>query len=182
MVLPSGFGSSFDYKSTVPFTIPGTVTTTKKDIGGGENLILITSPPVQTTCVATVEVSYSTDSTPTTTGLYQPSEWSSAIVSGIGYNYRPISYTNTMSNYIRIGSGDTIIRTQDEGPAIPPQALMGQFLYINVLGRIELTGPTADPAGTNQLLSVSVDPVFSSTTGTQYYKTTKVTAEVPSRG
>jgi hypothetical protein len=87
-----------------------------------------------------------------------------------------------MSNYIRIGSGDTIIRTQDEGPAIPPQALMGQFLYINVLGRIELTGPTADPAGTNQLLSVSVDPVFSSTTGTQYYKTTKVTAEVPGRG
>jgi len=29
---------------------------------------------------------------------------------------------------------------------------------------------------------VSVDPVFSSITGTQYYKTTKVTAKVPVRG
>ena len=182
MVLPTGFGSSFDYESTVPFTIPGTVTTEKKDIGGGKNLILITTPPVQTTCVATVEVSYSTDSTPNTSGLYQPDSWSSAIVSGIGYNYRPISYTNTMSNYIRIGSGDTIIRTQGEGEAIPPQALMGQFLYINVEGRIELTGPTDDPAGDDLLLSVSVDPVFSSITGTQYYKTTKVTAKVPVRG
>jgi len=182
MVLPGGLGSNFDYESTVPFTIPGTVTTAKKDIGGGKNLILITTPPVQTTCVATVEVSYSTSSTPSTVGLYQPDLWSSSIVSGIGYNYRPISYTNTMSNYIRIGSGDTIIRTQDEGPAIPPQALMGQFLYINVEGRIELTGPTDDPAGTDLLLSVSADPVFSSVTGTQYYKHTRVTAQIPPRG
>jgi hypothetical protein len=182
MVLPTGFGSSFDYESTVPFTIPGTVTTEKKDIGGGKNLILITTPPVQTTCVATVKVSYSTDSTPSTSGLYQPDSWSSAIVSGIGYNYRPISYTNTMSNYIRIGSGDTIIRADDGGSTNPPQALMGQFLYIDVVGRIELTGPTDDPAGDDLLLSVSVDPVFSSITGTQYYKTTKVTAKVPARG
>jgi hypothetical protein len=182
MVLPSGFGGKFDYVSTVPFTIPGIVSTVKQDIGGGKNLILKTTPPVQTTCVATVDVSYSTNGSPSTSGLYQPDSWATAIVSGIGYNYRPISYTNSMSNYIREGIGDTIIRTQAEGPAAPPQALMGQFLYINVTGRIELTGPTADPAGTTQLLSVSVDPAFTNNTGSQYYKITKVTAQIPARG
>ena len=182
MVLPSGFGGKFDYVSTVPFTIPGIVSTVKQDIGGGKNLILKTTPPVQTTCVATVDVSYSTNGSPSTSGLYQPDSWATAIVSGVGYNYRPISYTNSMSNYIREGDGDTIIRTQAAGPAEPPQALMGQFLYINVTGRIELTGPTSDPAGTTQLLNVSVDPVFTSNTGVQYYKTTKVTAQIPNRG
>jgi len=176
--LPSG---GFSYATTVPFTIPGIVSTKKQDIGGGKNLILVTTPPVQTTCAATVDVSYSTDGTPGTSGLYQPGSWATAVVSGIGYNYRPISYTNSMSNYIREGVGDTIIRTQDEGPAIPPQALMGQFLYINVTGRIELTGPTADPAGSTQLLSVNADPAFVSQGGVQYYKITKVTAQIPGR-
>ena len=176
--IPSG---GFSYNSTVPFTIPGIVSTEKQDIGGGKNLILVTTPPVQTTCVATVDVSYSTSGIASTSGLYQPGSWATAVVSGIGYNYRPISYTNSMSNYIREGTGDTIIRTQDEGPAIPPQALMGQFLYINVTGRITLTGPTNDPAGSTQLLSVSVDPAFVSQSGTQYYKETRVTAQIPSR-
>ena len=176
--LPSG---GFSYAATVPFTIPGIVSTKKQDIGGGKNLILVTTPPVQTTCAATVDVSYSANGTPGTSGLYQPGSWATAVVSGIGYNYRPISYTNSMSNYIRDGAGDTIIRTQEEGPAIPPQALMGQFLYINVTGRIELTGPTADPAGSTQLLSVKADPVFVSQSGVQYYKITKVTAQIPGR-
>ena len=177
--IPSG---GFSYNSTVPFTIPGIVSTEKQDIGGGKNLILVTTPPVQTTCVATVDVSYSTNGNAGTSGLYQPDSWATSIVSGIGYNYRPISYTNSMANYIRDGAGDTIIRNQDGGPSDPPQALMGQFLYINVTGRIELTGPTADPAGSTQLLSVSVDPAFVSKSGTQYYKHTSVTAQIPSRG
>ena len=177
--LPSG---GFSYTATVPFTIPGIVSTKFEAIGGGKNLILTTTPPVQTTCAATVDVSYSTSGTASTSGLYQPRSWATAIVSGIGYNYRPISYTNSMSNYIRDGAGDTIIRTQGEGPADPPQALMGQFLYIDVIGRIKLTGPTADPAGSTQLLSVSVDPVFVSQSGIQYYKQTSVTAQIPSRG
>ena len=177
--LPSG---GFSYNSTVPFTIPGIVSTEKQDIGGGKNLILVTTPPVQTTCVATVDVSYSTSGSASTSGLYQPKSWATAIVSGIGYNYRPISYTNSMSNYIRDGAGDTIVRPDDGGSTGPPQAVMGQFLYVDVVGRIELTGPTADPAGSTQLLSVSVDPAFVSKSGTQYYKQTRVTAQIPSRG
>ena len=177
--IPSG---GFSYNSTVPFTIPGIVSTEKQDIGGGKNLILVTTPPVQTTCVATVDVSYSTSGTASTSGLYQPGSWATAVVSGIGYHYRPISYTNSMANYIRDGAGDTIIRNRDGGPSDPPQALMGQFLYLNVTGRIELTGPTTDPAGSTQLLSVSVDPAFVSQSGVQYYKHTSVTAQIPSRG
>ena len=176
--LPSG---GFSYTATVPFTIPGIVSTEKQAIGGGKNLILTTTPPVQTTCSATVNVSYSTNGNASTAGLYQPREWATAVVSGIGYNYRPISYTNSMSNYIRKGAGDTIIRTQEAGPADPPQALMGQFLYINNIGRITLTGPTVDPAGSTKLLSVSVDPAFVSKSGSQYYKITKVTAQIPGR-
>ena len=59
---------------------------------------------------------------------------------------------------------------------------MGQFLYIDVIGRIKLTGPTADPAGSTQLLSVSVDPVFVSQ-GWRFSITsiTSVTAQIPSR-
>ncbi len=185
MVLPSGFGNKFTYESTVPFTIPGTVTTGIRPVGnsGGQNLILITTPPVQTTCVAEVTVEYTTDSTPKTTGLYQPDLWSSAIINGVGYFFKPISYTNTFSNYIRIGDGGCFKRVQP-GPGEPSdlKAIMGQLLYSGIEGCIELSGPTYDPAGKDQLLSVSTSTAFTDADGVQYYKVIRVTAAVPARG
>ena len=185
MVLPSGFGNKFTYESTVPFTIPGTVTTGIRPVGnsGGQNLILITTPPVQTTCVAEVTVEYTKDSTPSTTGLYQPDLWSSAIINGVGYFFKPISYTNTFSNYIRIGDGGCFTRVQP-GPGEPSdlKAIMGQLLYSGVEGCIELSGPTYDPAGKDQLLSVSTSTAFTDADGVQYYKVIRVTAAVPARG
>lgn len=48
-------------------------------------------------------------------------------------------------------------------------------------GRIDLEGPTYDPAGKSILVSISNDPVFSDKNGVQYYKKTLVTATIPPR-
>ena len=176
--------SAFNYTGTVPFTIPGIV-----KIEGNftrENLVLEVTPPIPTVCVATIDVSYGTNPAPSTSGLYQPNEWASAVASGIGVDLAAISYTNTFSNHIRVGSGATITGDYAPTEAIPDpvgsKALMGQVLKNREKGKIKLEGPTSDPAGTSKLLSVSVDPAFKSIDGDQYYRVIKVTAQVPSRG
>ena len=170
---------TFTYETTVPFTIPGVVTTANDDLGvSANNLILVVTPPVPTVADATVVVTYSTTSTVDTSGIWQPIDWTSAQVSGIGFGFRPISSTNTFSNHIRIGTGG-IVEADVIGTTL--EAVMGTRVYGGTTASISLDGPTFDPAGTTILLSVSNDPIFLDENEVQYYKKTVVNAQIPAR-
>jgi hypothetical protein len=175
-----GVVDTFAHETTVTFTMPGTVTTDKVDLGAGvKNLTIVTTPPVPTPCDATVTTTYSTDPTVDSSLIYRPTSWSSSTVSGLGFSFSPISSVNTHINHIRIGSGGTIVG--GGGLLGPRQCCMGTAVFGGLTARIELTGPTVDPAGTVITLSISKDEAFVTADGTQYYKGIVVTASVPNR-
>jgi hypothetical protein len=165
---------TFTYQTTIPFTIPGTVEvleTKPYDFNNLKNLVLDLTPPTPTTVAASVEVTYSTSQNVSTSNLWQPIEWASSLITGIGEGSTPIYSASTYSKYIRIGNGKTVN--------------VGEYLTgVKVLsskGEIEIKGPTYDPAGKSILVSISNDPVFSDKDGIQYYKKTLVTATIPPR-
>ena len=171
-------GDSYTYQTTVPFTIPGIVTAVEDEIGTGiKNIYIVASPPVPTIAECSVVVTYSTAATVDTSSIWQPIEWSSATVSGLGFGLRPISSTNEFSNHIRIGSGKSLVGSTFGEVT----CCMGSNIYGGTTATIRLEGPTFDPAGTSQILSISNDPVFRDENQTQYYKKTVVTAQIPAR-
>lgn len=173
--------SSFSYNTTVDFTIPGVVKTETLSLSATQvNDQLDVSPPVPTTCAATVTIVYQTTSSITTTGLYQPSRWTQAKITGISSFGRPFSSTSTFMNHIRVGSG--ISRTQDTVAGGTVYYIQGNRIFGGTTGRIQLEGPTADIAGTTITLSIRLDPAFTTQDGTKYYKKTTVTVDVPARG
>lgn len=165
---------TFTYQTTIPFTIPGTVEVLedKPFNNATKNLVLDLTPPTPTTVAASVEVTYSTNQNVSTSNLWQPTEWASSLITGIGEGSTPIYSASTYSKYIRIGNGETV-------------SAGGYLTGVKVIGssngRIDLEGPTYDPAGKSILVSISNDPVFSDKNGVQYYKKTLVTATIPPR-
>ena len=165
---------TFTYQTTIPFTIPGTIEVLedKPFNNATKNLVLDLTPPTPTTVAASVEVTYSTNQNVSTSNLWQPTEWASSLITGIGEGSTPIYSASTYSKYIRIGNGETV-------------SAGGYLTGVKVIGssngRIDLEGPTYDPAGKSILVSISNDPVFSDKNGVQYYKKTLVTATIPPR-
>jgi len=166
---------TFTYQTTIPFTIPGTIEvleTTPYNSNNTKNLVLDLTPPTPTTVAASVVVTYSTSQNVSISNLWQPIEWASSLITGIGEGPTPIYSASTYSKYIRIGNGKTV----SAGGYLTGVKVIGESN-----GKIELNGPTYDPAGKSILVSISNDPVFSDKDGVQYYKKTLVTATIPPR-
>lgn len=173
---------TFTYETTVPFSIPGIVTTNEVNLGANNvNLMLKVTPPIPSVpCDAVVTVTYSTVSTVDTSAIYRPLEWASQQTTGFGFNYRRLSSYSTFNNHIRVGDGGS--KTNQAGlPDGTIECVQGVPVYGGTTAYITLEGPTLDPAGTNITLSISNDPIFKDESGVQFYKKTVVTIDVPAR-
>jgi len=162
--------SSQVYQSTEPFSLPGVVSWRRLNNGAFSDLILTVKPPISTTAVATVTVTYSTSggiSTPS--NFYNPTEHTSVTIYGIGYYYRPFSSTSSYANHIHVAGGTT-----------SSSSVQGNPLYANTVGGISIKGPTYDPAGKTITVSVKNPPTFK-LDGVQYYRKEVVTMDIPAR-
>jgi len=168
------------YTTTVPFTMPGTVDWRFKNLGVvdvrlSENYMVELSPPVSTLCEASVVESYTTNpDIVDIDAVYQPNYWTRVIVEGVGINYRAFSSISTYVNHIALSSGKEI---EENGNTF----LHGNLLYGGTTGRIDIDGPTYDPAGKTIIINDNADPIFTLLDGTQYYKRTVTTIIVPAR-
>jgi len=161
---------TFTYNTTQQFTIPGTVTTGASGIGKFYNLMLVVTPPVSTSCWATVAVSYSTSgSVNLPANFYQPRGGVAVKIEGIGYFNRPFASTSSYSNHVRKSGGSS-----------SSSMIQGNPLFANTVGRISISGNTDDPAGRYITVSAKATPVFR-LDGTQYFRHELVSINVPSR-
>ena len=161
---------TFTYNTTQQFTIPGTVTTGASGIGKFYNLMLVVTPPVSTSCWATVAVSYSTSgSVNLPANFYQPRGGVAVKIEGIGYFNRPFASTSSYSNHVRKSGGSS-----------SSSMIQGNPLFANTVGRISISGNTDDPAGRHITVSAKATPVFR-LDGTQYFRHELVSINVPSR-
>ena len=172
MTLPSG--GSYVYDTTVPFSVPGTVTTANE----GDNIFILATAPYQVTANAKVTVTYTTTTSTGTNTLYQAPH-ASAMVVGRGFNYRPISSTNTFANHIKIGSSESITGSPVAEAAY--NACMGVVVAPGTTAKIKLEGVNSDPCGGTYTVSASKDVAFTAEDGTVYYKEQVVNVKVPSR-
>jgi len=108
--------------------------------------------------------------------VYQPSFWTNVIVEGVGLNYRPFSTSSTYINYIALDDG-----TSSTGPAVGTEFIQGNRLFGGTTGYIRIDGPTYDPAGKTIIINDNAAPIFRLLDGTQYYKRTVTTIDVPAR-
>jgi len=166
------------YTTTVPFTMPGTVDWRSSNLASGtQNKMLEVSPPVSTLCEASVVDSYTTNADLVDIdAVYQPNYWTRVIIEGIGLNYYPFSSTSTYVNHIALSSG-----TNSTGPLIGTEFIQGNRLFGGTTGYIRIDGPTYDPAGKTIIINDNADPIFTLLDGTQYYKRTVTTINVPAR-
>ncbi len=178
--LSADLSASYVYETTVPFTIPGTVDVRSSTFGGsgGNNLMLDVSPPIPTLCEAVITETYTTSTTISTSGLYQPDVWTGVIIEGVGQRFRPFSSTSTYRNHIAKSTG---------GSATTPltgtlEYIQGNLIFAQTTGYIRIDGPSSDVAGTTVDINITLNPVFRLADGTQYYKEVTTTAKVPSRG
>jgi len=168
------------YTTTVPFTMPGTVDWRFKDLGVidvriAENYMLELTPPVTTLCEATVVDSYTTNpDLVDIDAVYQPNYWTRVIIEGVGVNFRAFSTISTYVNHIKVGS---TIEVEENGNTF----VQGNLLFGGTTGRIDIEGPTYDPAGQTIIINDNADPIFTLLDGTQYYKRTVTTINVPAR-
>lgn len=168
------------YTTTVPFTMPGTIDWRYKDLGVigvkiAENYMVDISPPVTTLCEASVVDSYTTNpDLVDINAVYQPNYWTRVIVEGVGINYRAFSTISTHINHIAKSSGKTVT---EQGNTF----VQGNLLFAGTTGIIDIDGPTYDPAGQTIIINDNADPIFTLLDGTQYYKRTVTTINVPAR-
>lgn len=173
--------NGYSYKATVPFTIPGTVDTETNGvtgIGNFTNLQLVVSPPVSTNADATFEVTYSTTGT-ATSAVYRPASWTRTKIYGAGLNARAFAFTTTHSNHIRLSGGSSISTGETAGGAVG--FVQGNRVYGGTTAEVEIIGPTYDPAGKTIILSHTHEPSFTLLDGTQYFRSVKITADIPAR-
>jgi hypothetical protein len=109
--------------------------------------------------------------------VYQPNYWTKVIIEGLGLNFTAFSSTTTYINHIALSDG-----TQATGPVLGGlELIQGNRLYGGTTGYIRIDGPTYDPAGKSIIINDNADPIFTLLDGTQYYKRTVTTINVPAR-
>ena len=167
------------YTTTVPFTMPGTIDFRSTNLASGtRNQMLDVNPPVSTLCEASVVDSYTTNADLVDIdAVYQPNYWTKVIIEGLGLNFTAFSSTTTYINHIALSDG-----TQATGPVLGGlELIQGNRLYGDTTGYIRIDGPTYDPAGKSIIINDNADPIFTLLDGTQYYKRTVTTINVPAR-
>ena len=180
MVLPvDGVGNNkYTYKTTDQFTIPGIVDYERfTDAINTFNYVLDIAPPVPTTIDLNVEVEYTTDGTSSVGSYYQPTFWTKVTISGSTLYNKAFAKTSYHINHI--AGSDGIVVSTTSTPEI--DAIQGSRLYGGTTGRIQIEGPSDDIAGTEQVLSITRDNIFTTIDGTNYYKKITTTGTIPAR-
>ena len=180
MVLPNdGLGENvYSYKTTDQFTVPGIVDyATFTDAINTFHYVLDITPPIPTSIDVDVEVRYTSDGTTAIGAYYQPNYWTKVTISGSTLYNKAFAKTSYHINHIA-GSTGVIVDTTTTAEI---DAIQGNRLYQNTTGRIEIDGPSADIAGTDVILNITRDNVFTSIDGVNYYKLTTVTGTIPAR-
>jgi hypothetical protein len=169
---------SLAWERYVPFTYPGrakafteTYDTTKTQ------LALYTSPPVSTLVKATVTVSYTTTSTlGTISDFWNPTDWAAVRKQWVGAYGVAAATTEALPGYRSVSA--TAVTLAGSGF---DATIEGHNIYAGTTARITCTGGPSDPGGNTYTLAAELEPAFTSTAGTVYYRKTLVSATIPAQ-
>ncbi len=155
------------------------------------------SPPVQTQVKATVTVTYQTSNAlGSISNYWAPNDWATVRADWIDVSYIPLFSVKPLYGYRAVGlsagtSYMNITETIDRNPVSASRVLgiLGPSIGGSGSGAlpfppsyyVSLTvqGGPADPGGSTWTLDSKLEPAFTGTDGTVYYRRTQITAAIP---
>lgn len=167
---------SLSWERYVPFTYPGRAKAWVETVGSQEFLDVFLSPPVETLVEATVTVTYQTASTMTISDFWNPSTWATMRATWVGAYGVAATRVQALKGYRTTSA--TAVTLAGTGY---DEAIFGYNIFNGTTARITVTGGPSDPGGNTYTLSAELEPAFTSSTGTQYYRLTKVVATIPAQ-
>lgn len=175
---PAGF--SYTVFKHVPFTYPGRAKAYQKTASNGWLAIdVFLSPPVETLVTGTIIVGYQTSNALPAGDIWQPTDWATIEAEWIGLNNFPAFHIESLRGY-RSVDNTPVSETVSIWAGDAGGTMMGKVIFGGTTAKVTVTGGPADPAGA-QVLESSVEYAFTDTSGTIYYRTTQITADIPSQ-
>lgn len=178
-------GKTFTYQTMIPWTYPGRAHPYATTVDGSPRVLInvFYSPPVETEVVGTVNVTYSTTATMSAPGnLWQPTDWATVYAKFLGSGGHPTAKVETIRGYRKTGTTNVeVTGAGTSGVDDPGGTCLGYNVYGNSTASIVVAGGPANPDGQTYTLRFEHRPDFVAADGTQYFKTTAITATIPTQ-
>ncbi|HEX2101005.1 MAG TPA: hypothetical protein VHF69_10095 [Candidatus Synoicihabitans sp.] len=172
------------FEKFVPFVYPGRAKAYSRTVSGSSRRLadVFLSPPVETEVKATIEISYTTSNTVSSTGRWQPKEWATVEAKFLTNKGRPLDIIKGLRGY-RTTSSSTVSVSMPTFPDSdsPGGTIMGYNVYGGTTGTLRVIGGPENPDGKTYVLDAAIEPAFQGVDGTQYYRKTVVTATIPAQ-
>lgn len=171
------------FERYVPFLYPGRAKAYFLTASNGwEAYDVFRSPPVRTDVRATVLVTYQTTSTlGTISNYWNPTEWATVQAEWIGLDNLPGFNVVSLPGYRTVDDTPLVFTASiwEDGVA---GTMLGNIVFGGTIAQVTVTGGPSDPGGHTFTLDATVEPAFTATDGTVYYRKTVVTADIPAQG
>lgn len=171
------------FQRYVPFLYPGRAKAYKLTAQNGWVAYdVFLSPPVKTDVNATIAVSYQTSDTlgALTYTYWNPKSWAVIYAEWVGLNNEPGFLIKALPGYRSI-SETALSFTEGIWEDDMKGTMIGNVVYGDTTAKLQVTGGPAAPDTNTYTLDATLEPAFTSTDGTIYYRKTIVTSTIPAQ-
>jgi hypothetical protein len=172
---------SLAFERYVPFTYPGRAKTFTETVNSAVMLDVFLSPPVTTDVKANITITYTTTNTiGTVSDYWNPSEWATLRASWTGWGEKRYNQVTALTGYRSVNDSaiEATATVVGDGSDL---SCLGNPVFGGEKAKVWCTGGPADPGSTTKTLDVTLEPAFTSSTGTKYYRKTVVAAAIPAQ-
>lgn len=175
--------ASIEFERYVPFTYPGRAKAYNYTSASPawENYDVFRSPPVTADVVGTITVTYQTsDEIGSVSNYWNPSEWAVIEADWTTLGEVPGHQISALPGYRSVSDTPlTFVASTIASDAAG--TMLGNVVYGGTTATLVVYGGPDDPGGNTYTLDVTVEPAFTSITGTVYYRRTQVVATIPAQ-
>lgn len=172
-------GTPFTFDRYVPFTYPGRAKPYTTTVGSYTMIDAFQSPPIETPILARVAISYQADDEigTLTDPLWAPEEWATLTLKMVTRGPSPLSVVKALPGYRSVD--DTPLTLT--GGGVGEESAMGYDIYFTTTATLTVEGGPAAPDGNTYTLEARLEPAFSASDGTLWYRKTLIVAEIPTQ-
>lgn len=169
---------SFTFGAIEKFTYPGRLKSFISSANLRNALDVYKSPPLTTDIPASILITYQTSPTLTLAHtLWAPVDAATVIAQWVSNDQLQHSLVESFPGYRVVPSGSTSLLATTNLDA----SILNQPILAATVGFITATGGPASPDGNTYALSGRLEPAFTDTTGTMWYRKTEIFATIPTQ-
>ena len=186
-VVGDGTKTVATYQQLYPFTYPGVLSISERDLSGNGDTYSFTAmdfeldPPSQCKITANTIIRFSTKSlVDSQYPIWSPKSWAKGYARGIGWNYAPFAVDKGFRGY-RVE--DEIVLSGVEDGAVDSEwnMVLGNRIYNGTPWEIGISGGPIDPTGATFTLDYKITQAFQDVDGVPYYRHVMTYATIPQK-